>query len=109
MVVVEKKPYKGLQFTELEKFEVPVVATFAISPSEKFVMRGTLTVDLHKNSYAFPNEAVFTVWSREYPVVERRAENDGYARLEIPVEARKAYNFLMNVCMKLDARLKGVI
>jgi len=107
--VVEKKPYKGLSFTELEKFKAPIIATFAISPSEKLVMKGTLTVDVHKNSYAFQDEAVISLWSNQYPVVERRAQNDGYARIEIPIPVRDAYNFLLNVCMKLDARLKGVI
>ncbi len=83
---LRKTPYKGLVFFDLTaplKVNVPV--TFALSPTEKASMTGLLSFDLHQNSYAFNDEVVISCWSREPPIIERRAENAGYYRLEIPV------------------------
>jgi len=106
--VVEKRPYKGLEFVELQKLE-NVKATWALSPTEKLVAKGTFTVDLHKNSYAFENEAVVTLWASQYPIRELRADNKGFFRLEVPLPLRKARDFFYTCAMYCDLRLKGVI
>jgi hypothetical protein len=83
---LRKNPYKGLDFFDLTapvKARVPV--TFALSPNEKASMSGFLSFDRHENSYAFNDEVVISCWSREPPIIEKRAENQGYYRLEVPV------------------------
>jgi hypothetical protein len=83
---LRKNPYKGLDFFDLTapvKANVPV--TFALSPTEKASMTGFISFDRHENSYAFNDEVVISCWSREPPIIEKRAENQGYYRVEIPV------------------------
>jgi len=83
---VQKRTYKALRMFDLTpEFQPTVKCTFALSHRSKYVQKGTLTFDRHENSYKFPDEVVITVWSREPPYEEPRADNDGYYRVEIPV------------------------
>ena len=83
--VVEKRPYFGLQFTELAKTQPDVNASFTWSKGEKAYLRGKLSFDRHKGSYKYPNEVVLSVWSKEPPEIAERAFNNGYYRIEIPI------------------------
>lgn len=111
MVEVEKKPYKGLKFTELEKLEVPVEATLTINATQKYELKGFLTVDCHRNSWKYQDEGVITVWSYDKPILKNRPvdADKQFFRIEIPVPIPVLYDFLMNACMKLDARRKGIV
>jgi hypothetical protein len=80
------RAYAGLEFRNLT-FDLPVStkATLAINNTEKYVLAGSLSFERQENSYRYENEGVVTLWSREPPVLESRAYNDGYFRVEIPV------------------------
>jgi hypothetical protein len=81
-----KKQYKGLDFYNITApLQVNVNVTFALSPSEKASMNGSLSFDRHENSVRYNDEVVISVWSHEAPVIETRAENNGDYRTEIPV------------------------
>jgi hypothetical protein len=81
-----KTRYKGLDFYNITApIKVNVNVTFALSPSEKASMNGSLSFDRHENSVRYNDEVVISVWSHEAPVIEERADNGGFYRVEIPV------------------------
>lgn len=85
-VGVQKRTYKGLRMFDLTPEIKPTVkCTFAVSPSKKFVQKGLLSFDRHEGSYKYNDEVVITVWSKNPPYEEHRADNQGYYRVEIPV------------------------
>jgi len=99
---LRKRNYKGLTMFELSYPLRPAVkATFALSPTEKVLMKGVLSVDRHEGSHSFPDEVVISVWTRDPPFFERRAENDGYYRLEIPVRVDIAKKLFERALEKL--------
>lgn len=82
--VVRRRGYFGLTFDQLAAAD-DVTCTFAISKDEKLVLKGKFTIDRHAGSYKFHDEVVLTVWGTEQPVLEKRAWNKGFFRLEIPL------------------------
>ncbi|MCK4478374.1 hypothetical protein KAU88_07600 [Candidatus Bathyarchaeota archaeon] len=107
--VVRKKPYFGLDFTEVLKLSVKVPVTTTIDRRSKLAFTGILVLDFHKNSYRYDNEAVLAVWSYSYPVVKARSSNRNYGRSEIilPLSC-EVRDFLMACACEVDAHLKGV-
>lgn len=100
-VGVVKKDYNGLRMIELTMLRPRVKATMAISPTEKMLQIGTFSIDRHENSHSFSDEVVFSVWGFARPVYEKRARNDGYYRVEIPVPLRVAIKMLEDALHKL--------
>lgn len=99
---LRKRTYKGLTMFELTPSIRPAVkATFALSPTEKVLMKGVLSIDRHEGSHSFPDEVVISVWTRDPPFFERRAENDGYYRLEIPIPINVATKLFEKALEKL--------
>ena len=114
---VVKEPYFGasnqaLQFLELASLP-DVKATWAISPEEKLVAKGTLALDLHQNSHTFKDEVVISLWSSKYPdlnIPERRALNKGFFRVEIPIPvSSETRDLFLSVAQLIDAKLKEMI
>jgi len=112
-----KEPYYGaskqaLKFLELVTME-NMKATWALSPTEKLVAKGTLALDLHSNSYTFKDEVVITLWSSKYPDLnnpERRALNKGFFRVEIPIPvSSETRDLFLSVAQLIDAKLQGVV
>jgi len=86
---VKKKDYFGLAMYDLTPSVAPTVdCTFALSTSEKATMTGKLSFDRHEGSYKYPEEVVISIWTHNRPVVEQRAFNGGWYRVEIPVPRR---------------------
>lgn len=73
-----------MTFDELAVLD-DVTCTFAISKDEKLVLKGKFSIDRHTGSYKFEDDVVLTVWGTEPPVLEKRARNKGFFRLEIPL------------------------
>jgi len=106
--VVEKKPYYGLQFTELSPTQPDVNASFTWSKGKKSYLRGKLSLDRHRGSYKYANEVVISVWSRDPPETVDRAYNDGYYRLEIPIPESVFLKMIEEAASNLFAlRIKG--
>lgn len=95
-----------LEFDEAVKLSVQVPVTMTISDSQKLAMNGNLTLDFHRNSYKYQDEAVLTVWHYSYPVVRSRPVNDGYGRNEIvlPISS-EVRDFFLAAAFQIDARL----
>ena len=83
---VHKRDYKGLRMFDLTpEIKPQVKCTFATSAVEKYVQEGTLTFDRHENSSTYEDEVVITVWGKDAPYTDTRADNGGWYRTEIPV------------------------
>ena len=107
--IVKKKPYFGLDFSEVLKLSVKVPCTTTIDRMSKLSFTGSLVLDFHTNSYRYDNEAVLAVWSYSYPVVKARSSNRNFGRTEIvlPLSSEVRDFFLACAC-EIDAKLKGV-
>jgi hypothetical protein len=103
---VQKKDYFGLKMFDLTPEYKPLVhASFTWSKDKKAMQEGVLSFDRHEGSYRFSNEVVISVWSKSPPVLNvDRAYNDGYYRIEIPVDQ----HVFLKMIDRAQKRLRGL-
>jgi len=99
---IRKRDYFGLLMFDLTPTVKPTVkVTMALSPTEKATLEGELSFDRHEGSYQYPEEVVISVWCHNKPMIQPRAYNGGYYRVEIPVPRRVFTKMLEKTLKKL--------
>jgi len=90
--VVVKNPYGDVQFRQLSK--VPSVdGTFCFG-GKRYVVHGVGVVDFVFESWKWPNQLAFNVWSRKLPEIETRPFQDNYTRSAIAYDRKQAIEVL---------------
>lgn len=103
--------YKGMFWrpSEVVAYPFDVPSTMAINEKTKLAFKGKLTLNFHLNSSRYSPEAVLSVYSRDYPVIRERAENNNLARMELPLPISLVTKcFLLKSAVAVDAKLKGI-
>jgi len=103
--------YKGMSWDPTETVTYPGIlpCTMAIDRLWKLLHRGRLTLNFHRDSSRYSPESVLSVYSRDLPKREPRADNNNWNRMELPLPISSATrDFFLECARAVDARLKGL-
>jgi len=103
--------YKGMCWNPEETVTYPKIlnCTMAIDRLWKLLQRGKTTLNFHRNSVRYSPEAVLSVYSRDLPKREPRADNNNWNRMELPFPISSVTrDFFFECSSAVDARLKGL-
>ena len=93
--------YPGnLKLIELVKLG-PVKATVSYGDVRLVFTQAILSIDISRGSYKYGSELQIDVHSRNQPIIEKRAFNKGFSRINIPIELLKGKKLLHKALTKL--------
>ena len=117
MAVVKVKNWNGMEFHDLLVSASPVTTEVAVTQHDKIVVETPLTLQVHKNAYAYEPELLLSSWTSDFPVVQPRGVGDSsYWRTEQILckvsdfqKVREWRDFFFDAANTLDCILKGII
>ena len=81
--------YKGCKFPPLARCPVPVEATVCYA-NQRITIEGELRFDRTEGSWKYGSQFQIHLFTKNLPKFDKRAENNGYTRIEIAVPLKLA-------------------
>jgi hypothetical protein len=96
--------YNGCKIENVATTSKDVTFTFSYG-DKRFTVKGPLSIVRTKGSWKYGDETHLTIHTLEQPVLQDRAANNGYTRLEVAMPTEEFERLLQNYRKTLDRNI----